>query len=147
MLLDYFQQATGWKLMGLDVATLIRTIIENPGKFEEVYQEYVDSITKDLSEKAFGNDRDRATEALQGILLMIKKSGESVAKLKANAGLTTDQLRFCIAVLALANRARFRTVNKEVRLISTEETQKEKKSQSTMISSGKASTNQKPTVT
>ena len=147
MILDYFQQATGWKILGLDVSGLIRTIIENPGKFEETYREYVDDITKNLSEKAFGGDRDRATEALQGVLLIIKKTGESVTKLKTNAGLTMDQLRFCIAVLALANRTRFKTIDKEVRLISMEASQKGQKGQSTIISSTNASANQKPSVT
>jgi tetratricopeptide (TPR) repeat protein len=113
-ILRCFRQTAGWKLMGMDVSELIKTILHNPGKFEERYREYLDKITQEISLSAFSYDRDKATMAMQKIMSDVRKSMRSIQDLRMNSGLNIDQLRFCLAVLILAKRAEFQNVNNEI---------------------------------
>jgi hypothetical protein len=76
---------------------------------------------KELSSKAFEGDRERTNEALRRITSMIHYGGAAVLALRAESGLTIDQLRFAVAMLIDSNEARFKTENNEVRLVPLKE--------------------------
>lgn len=118
VILDYFQQAAGWKLLDADVSGMVEVLLKEPGNFEERYREFLEEATRDLSQRAFGGDREHAMRVAREMMAGLGKDGEGVAKLRMNSRFTLDQMRFGVAVLILANKARFRTVDKEVRLIS-----------------------------
>jgi tetratricopeptide (TPR) repeat protein len=120
VVLDYYQQAAGWRLLGADITEIIKTLLSDPGMFEDDYREFLDAAMKELSPKAFEGDRERMDEALRKIMTMIH-GGAAVTALRADAGLTIDQLRFTVAMLIHANRARFKTVNNEIRLVPQKE--------------------------
>lgn len=115
-ILKCFQQTAGWKLMGLDVSELIKTILHNPSRFEERYMVYLENIVQEITLSAFAYDRDNATMSMQKIMSEVKKASKSIQYLRMNSGLTLDQLRFCFAVLILAKRAEFQNVDNEIYL-------------------------------
>lgn len=109
-----FQQAAGWRMLGLEVTELIQTILQSPRKFEDKYKEYLDTIIRNLSITVFEGDREQATLALQRIQDQIKTAGKNLQNLRIDIGLNLDQLRFCLAVLLLSRNAEFRTVRKNI---------------------------------
>jgi tetratricopeptide (TPR) repeat protein len=121
VILDYYQQAAGWRLLGADISEIIKTLLGDPGKFEDDYKEFLDAAMKELSSKAFEGDRERTNGALRRIMSMIHYGGAAVLTLRADAGLTIDQLRFAVAMLIDTNKARFKTVNNEIRLVPLKE--------------------------
>lgn len=135
MILDYFQQAAGWKMLGLDISNLVRTVIDSPKKFDAEYQRYVGGIVDDLSDMTFGGDKDKAEIAVHGLLRLLGQSGIDIPGLKSSSGLDINQLRFAVAVLALANIARFRSIGNELRLMPVRETMKAGKERSAVLGS------------
>ena len=121
VVLDYYQQAAGWRLLGADISEIIKTLLGDPGKFEDDYREFLDAAVKELLPKAFEGDRERTDEALRRIMSNIHYGGAAVLALKTDSGLTIDQLRFTVAMLIGTNKARFKTVNNEVRLVPMKE--------------------------
>jgi len=124
--LGCLQQTAGWKKLGLNISVLMKTVLQNPGKFEERHRDYVDGIVQNLS-YAFDNDRDRMTVALQTVLDKIKLSGQSIQSLRTESELTLNQLRFCIAVLLLSKRAEFRNINNSIWLVPKTEKREEQR--------------------
>jgi hypothetical protein len=116
IVLDYYQQAAGWRLLGADISEIIKTLLGDPGKFEDDYREFLGAAMKELSSKAFEGDMERMNEALRRIMSMIHYGGIAVLTLRTDAGLTMDQLRFAIAMLIDTKKARFKAVDNEIRL-------------------------------
>lgn len=139
-----FQQSAGWKELGLEISDLINTILSNPGKFDQSYQEYLDSVIQELSLAVFDNDREMATASLQKLQEMIRDSGKSIQRLRLSSGLTIDQLRFCIAVLMRAKKAEFKSARKEIWLVPVFE-EEMKSSRSDIGSSPVTGSRQSPT--
>jgi tetratricopeptide (TPR) repeat protein len=121
LILDEFQQAAGWRVLGIDVTALVRTLIQDPDGFDNSYKEFLDNVISDNASNAFGSDRKRATDALQGLLEIIGDFGEEVARLEQRASMTKYQLKYAVASLILSGKARFSTIGKEIMLVSTEE--------------------------
>jgi tetratricopeptide (TPR) repeat protein len=119
MILDRFQQAAGWKIIGVDVAELVKTLVQDPDGFDEQYKVFLNRMITENASNAFGGDRKRAADALQGILDDIDILGVEVSKIEKSSGLTKYQLKFAIASLVLSGRARFRAIHKEIVLMST----------------------------
>jgi len=119
MILEKFQQAAGWKVLEIDVADLVRTLIQGPDGFDGRYKEFLEGIISDNATNAFGSDRARATDALQGLLGKLGDFGEEVSTLEQKSGMTKYQLRYSVASLILAGKAEFNTIGKEITLTST----------------------------
>jgi len=129
LILDEFQQAAGWKALGLDVSDLVKTLIQDPDGFDNNYRGFLDNVIADNATNAFGSDRERATGALQGLLEVCGDFGEEVAKLEQTARMTRYQLKYAVASLILSGKARFTSIGKEIMLISTEEVPHEEKAE------------------
>ena len=140
-----FQQSAGWRDLGLEISELINTIISNPGKFEQSYREYLDTVIRELSLTVFDNDQERATASLQKIQGMIRDIGMSVQRLRLSSGLTIDQLRFCIAVLMRAKKAEFKSARKEIWLVPVGEEEEMQSSSDDRVSSPVAGSRRSPT--
>jgi len=118
-ILEQFQQAAGWKILGIEVADLVKVLIQDPDGFDALYTSFLNRIISDNASNAFGGDRKRADDALKGIMDGLGVLGEEVGKLEWKSGLTKYQLKYAIASLIIGGKARFRAINKEIVLIST----------------------------
>jgi tetratricopeptide (TPR) repeat protein len=117
VVLDYYQQAAGWRLLGADISEMVKTLLGDPGGFEEDYREFLAEAMRELSPKAFNDDKDRMDEAIRIIMSKIRDGRAGVLGLRTETGLTMDQLRLTVALLITTGKARFRTVNNEIRLV------------------------------
>ncbi|MEM3038174.1 MAG: tetratricopeptide repeat protein [Thermoplasmata archaeon] len=117
LLLGYFQQAAGWKILGLDVSKLVKAIVEKHSRFDDHYSKFLKGIISELHHKAYNGDRSESAKSIHRLLRSIGSEGVKVDELKAKSGMKIDQLRYSVAILALTGRARFQSVNNEIRLL------------------------------
>jgi len=120
-ILEDFQQAAGWKIIGIDVADLVKALMQDPDAFDDRYREFLEAVIADNATNAFGSDRRHAIEALDGLIDRLGDSGERVSMLEQKSTMTKYQLKYGIASLILSGRAMFHTVDKEIVLASTAE--------------------------
>jgi len=117
VILEHFQQAAGWKQLGIDVTNLVKTLIQDSETFELLYDEFLRKLVKDNAQSAFGKDGESASESLQRLLDHLGDQGEEISWLERKAGMTHVQLQFGIASLILTGKARFGALNKEIVLV------------------------------
>ena len=119
-ILEDFQQAAGWKALGIDVSDLAKTLMQDPDGFGESYRGFLEKMIADNASNAFGSDSKRANEALDALLKKLGDSGESVSILEQKSGMARYQLRYSVASLILGGKAIFRTEGNEIILAPAE---------------------------
>ena len=127
LLLGYFQQAAGWKMLGLDVSRLVNAIVEKHGKFDEHYSKFLKGIISDLHDKVYDGDRSGAAKSIHGLMKNIDKEGVRIDELKTKSGMTIDQLRYSIAILSLTRKVKFQSDKNEIKLLPSDKSTSEKK--------------------
>ena len=113
-LLEYFQQAAGWKMLGLDVSGLVNAIVEKHSKFDDHYSKFLGRIVSERHQRTFDGDRSASAKAALRLLKEMGDNGIKIDELKSKSGMTNDQLMYSVAILTLTNKVRFNTVNKEL---------------------------------
>jgi tetratricopeptide (TPR) repeat protein len=117
VILEHFQQAAGWKQLGIDVTDLVKTLIQDPETFDVLYNEFLRKMVLENAHSAFGKDGESASESLQSLLDYLGDQGEEVSWLERKTGMSHVKLKFGIASLILTGKARFSALNKEIVLV------------------------------
>lgn len=126
ILLRYFQQAAGWKMLGIDVSKLVNKIVDKHGKFDDYYSRFLKGIVSDLHDIAYDGDRSGAAKSIHSLMMNIDRNGIRIEELKAKTGMTIDQLRYSIAILALTKKVEFQSIGNEIKLLPSERGMPEK---------------------